>query len=93
MKYLFPVQEIIGKLGISEARIERLEYLERAKICILGPHLLRFYKQGYSNAQILGEFGLTFAIDDLEWLTDIIWGLTPDQARIKFYSGYLGSTQ
>jgi len=90
---LFPVQEILDKLGISEARIGGLLYLDRAKVCVLGPHLLRFYKLGYSDAQILGEFGPAFAIEDLEWLTDVIWGLTPDQARIKFYSGYLGSTQ
>ncbi|KKL72245.1 hypothetical protein LCGC14_2086830 [marine sediment metagenome] len=52
--------------------------------------LLRFYKLGYSNDQILEKFGPAYHLEDLESFTDTIWHKTPDEARIFFYTGFLG---
>jgi hypothetical protein len=85
---LFKIDDYYLKL--AEARRAVTSGIKALKITICGPHLHNLYRKGYSDQQILNEFSSAFTLDDIVWLTDAIWGFTPDEARKIFAFNQLG---
>lgn len=81
--------DTLRDLNMREADINSLDILQIATVSTMGPLLMSYYKLGYSNDEILAEFGSAYHLEDLEWLTEIIWHMETDEARLFFKSNLL----
>ena len=75
----FKSNELVQRLILSG---KKLTAIQVAKVALLGPQLLRFYKQGFSDQIILNELSSAYTLKDIVELTDLILDMTPDEARL-----------
>lgn len=77
------VQRTLKRLGYNPIQLDALQI---AKIVLIGKELELFYREGLSDNDILQQLGSAYTLEDINDLTNLIWGKTPDEMRFILHT-------
>ena len=75
------VQRVLSK--------KHLQYLEMARVAVIGTELEKYYKMGLSKKLILRNLNNKYTLEDIIDITKLIWDCDPDTVMLMLHAGIL----